>query len=238
MKNLKNNFKIKTDSPYYYLGVLVVALLVFIVSFYYVQQGIKRPFKISEANYKAAAPETEQQVDASDIEALKKLDTDEDGLSDYLELYVYNTSIYIQDTDSDGLSDSQEVMAGKNPLCDDIKGCNTGIFNEQPVDDTKFTGSAEELRLALIDIGFKDGELDGLSLTDMQELYTQANKVLTGEYMDINDQINSSYDNLYDLSASELRDLLVQTGVAESEIANISDGDLLQLYQEALNEVQ
>jgi hypothetical protein len=61
------------------------------------------------------------------IAKLKLMDTDGDGLSDYDELYIYNTSPYLVDTDGDGISDYDEVMAGTDPNCPAGRDC--GQFN-------------------------------------------------------------------------------------------------------------
>lgn len=47
----------------------------------------------------------------------RAIDTDEDGLSDYVENNVYKTSPYLEDTDSDGVSDFDEVQNETNPKC-------------------------------------------------------------------------------------------------------------------------
>ncbi len=45
----------------------------------------------------------------------KNKDTDGDGISDYDEKYIFQTSVYLTDTDGDGISDYDEVIAGSNP---------------------------------------------------------------------------------------------------------------------------
>lgn len=48
---------------------------------------------------------------------LKEMDSDYDGLSDYDEIYVYNTDPNNHDSDGDGLSDYDEIFIfGTNPL--------------------------------------------------------------------------------------------------------------------------
>ncbi|MFB6226019.1 MAG: thrombospondin type 3 repeat-containing protein [Candidatus Paceibacteria bacterium] len=54
---------------------------------------------------------------------LRKLDTDKDGLSDYQEVHVYNTSRYLKDTDSDGLTDKEEIEGGTDPNCPEGETC-------------------------------------------------------------------------------------------------------------------
>lgn len=45
-----------------------------------------------------------------------KVDTDDDGLSDYDELYKYKTNPTKPDSDGDGYNDGEEVNSGHNPL--------------------------------------------------------------------------------------------------------------------------
>ena len=49
-------------------------------------------------------------------------DTDSDDLSDYEEVYVYNTDPLKSDTDSDRLSDGEEIVLGTDPLNPDTNG--------------------------------------------------------------------------------------------------------------------
>ncbi len=62
-------------------------------------------------------------------EALRFRDTDFDGLNDFDELYVYQTSPYLKDTDSDGVSDKQEVEKGQNPNCPAGQQCDNPIVS-------------------------------------------------------------------------------------------------------------
>ncbi len=65
-----------------------------------------------------------QEQEAQQLEALKKKDTDHDGLSDYDESYIYHTSAYLADTDGDNVPDGEEVARGINPNCPEGKTCN------------------------------------------------------------------------------------------------------------------
>ena len=240
LSKLKKAGKINTGSPYYYLGVLAVALLIFGFSFYQAQSNIRNPFVIGAARFANVENADTEEIDLEDVEALKKLDTDKDGLSDYLELYVYGTSAYIEDTDSDGLSDSIEVVSGGDPLCGNPDGCKSSVFGSPPSNETnsgtQFDGDEEALRKTLIDMGFTAGDLSVLSMNDLQELYTQTNVVLSGGVQKDSELVLD--EDYYDLSVDEIRTLLLSGGVTEDEIATISDEKLLELYQEALLEGQ
>ncbi len=49
-------------------------------------------------------------------------DTDGDGLTDYAEVFLYNTNPLNADTDSDGMPDGWEILYVLNPLVDDAAG--------------------------------------------------------------------------------------------------------------------
>jgi len=170
LEKLKKVSKINTESPYYYLGVLAAALLVFSFSFYQAQSNINEPFKIGMARFANVEVEKSDQVDLSDAEELKKLDSDGDGLSDYLELYVYGTSAYIEDTDSDGLGDRIEVVSGADPLCGDPNGCNTDLFDKVPTDldiTIESYGGKDGLITELVKLGYPENEIKDLSTQEI-----------------------------------------------------------------------
>lgn len=79
------------------------------------------------------------QVDT--VDALRFRDTDQDGLTDYDEIYVYGTSAYITDTDSDGISDGDEVKKGLNPNCPQGQSC-AFMSDEAVLSTTTASGSA------------------------------------------------------------------------------------------------
>ena len=56
--------------------------------------------------------------------SLQYQDSDDDGLSDYDELYTYGTSPYVEDTDSDGVADRTELENGDDPLCPKHADCS------------------------------------------------------------------------------------------------------------------
>lgn len=134
--------------------------------------------------------------DSAELEALKKADTDGDGLSDYNELYAYHSSPYMRDTDSDGIHDGEEVRKGTSPTCQEGKDCmfnpiaavaNTSSTVPQaatsesetptPAGDQKIDLNAltpQELREALIESGMPEDQLAGVSDEDLMKLVKQA----------------------------------------------------------------
>lgn len=128
------------------------------------------------------------------ISALSKKDTDSDGLSDFDELYSYQTSPYLSDSDSDGRSDQEEVFGGTDPNCAQGKTCsplenialsevnantNGSNTNETVVSNSNsqsLTGSElsiADLRDALKKAGAPAATIDGLSDSDLLALYQE-----------------------------------------------------------------
>ncbi|TAL19430.1 hypothetical protein EPN90_03740 [Patescibacteria group bacterium] len=108
-----------SDSHRLSLAVLAGATAVMLsFGFLSIGRAIQRPFEPKgppTKTYDEQAKEAEQ--------ALKVKDTDGDGLSDWDEIKIYNTSAYIADTDSDGKSDGEEVKMGEDPNCPAGKTC-------------------------------------------------------------------------------------------------------------------
>ncbi len=106
-------------------------------------------------------------------------DTDGDGLSDYIEIYVSGTSPLIRDTDSDGLNDPMELSLGTNPLRPSTDGDRLSDYEEVRLGTSPFTKDTDgdglyddsELRLGT-DPRSPDTDSDGLD--DMND-YLRAN---------------------------------------------------------------
>lgn len=137
-------------------------------------------------------------------EALKLLDTDRDGLSDYDELYIYNTSPFLEDSDSDGVSDKVEIERGQDPNCPIGKDCSgTILVNPAATIDT-----APEVISAISDS--------------------------IGQPVNISsDTDNLVMDGVLPSDASSLRQVLLQAGMDQAMLDQFSDDDLVQAYQEA-----
>ncbi len=126
-------------------------------------------------------------------DALKHVDTDGDGLTDYDELFVYHSSPYLRDTDSDGVADGDEVRRGSSPTCPEGKDClfnpivaqanasstpatlttkPTNSGSKPSMDLSKL--SPEDLRTALIESGVPEAQLVGVSNEDLIKIILQA----------------------------------------------------------------
>lgn len=141
-------------------------------------------------------------------------DVDGDGLSDYDETFVYGTSPYLEDTDSDGILDNEELARGSDPNCPQGTDCSltSGYYlqedNSLQTENNLDTGDEQ--------IGVDNG-LGDVSLPDdvSQERLEQ---IMSG-----------------DIEVSELRAVLIESGMDAELLAQISDEDLLLSYQEVLN---
>lgn len=144
----------------FFLFVFGVFLIYF--GFRGLKNKIYNPFDISDRNKKVVSTVVPGEVN-TDI--LMKTDTDGDGLNDYQELYVYNTSPYLVDTDSDGFSDYEEItVKGTDPLCPEGQDCfsdNFSIPDKTGVETDVSSSSPEKIDNdpLSIDKAIVDGEI-------------------------------------------------------------------------------
>ena len=71
-------------------------------------------------------------------------DRDGDGLTDWEEENLYNTSPYLDDTDSDGILDGQEVESGSDPNCSEGDICVGDILQEREANDIEINNFINE----------------------------------------------------------------------------------------------
>lgn len=221
------------------------------------KQGIVRD--PSEMSYVEIA--TRSDLNLNDIETLRGKDTDQDGLNDYEELYLYRTSPYLADTDGDTYSDALEIKNGTDPLCAEGKICGTdeSTFDlaqkRQLLEQLSGAGEtmqdwqqslqtlnfeeipADVLRQALLESGMPQAELDALSDDDLFALYRQAQEELA-EASPVTEESQTVIDeeSLLRLSPTELRAILIQQGADPVKLEEISDDDLIYFLQESISE--
>lgn len=195
------------------------------------------------------------------LSALTKADTDNDGLNDYNELYVYQTSPYITDSDSDGRPDAEEVSGGTDPNCAEGTVCsplvaatntpssntNLSLTNAVPTSGGPF--SADDIRQTLLNAGAPQGTIDGLNDQELLDLY--ADVLGTGTATNTNSPdttttANANLDTptaspdaeaLKNLTPDQMRDFLVQGGADREALDNVDDETLRAIFQEAVNDV-
>jgi len=177
-----------------------------------------------------------------DLLGLKEKDTDQDGLSNYDELYLYGSSPYIQDTDSDGINDQKEVAAGGDPTCPEGQNCFAFWNPETPqnaaADNSSLsTGqiSSVQLRQTLKQAGMTDEELAQFSDEDLLQLYQQALAGMqSGNTQAETSAVTPAVANPADLTPAQIRQYLKEAGVASSLLDQVTDDELMDLAAETL----
>jgi len=175
---------------------------------------------------------------------LKQQDTDGDGLDDYDELYLYETSPYLPDTDSDGVPDGTEIANNTDPNCPKGQDCslitpdNTQSLVSLPASADNLT--PDQLRALLLQAGLTQEQLSAVDDATLTGLYNQVLQEKSSTVADVN-----ASNNLNDLqpaqeasgyTADQIRQLLKEQGVTDAELSNISDEELLQGWQELINQ--
>ena len=183
---MNSNSKLHLTEKAGFVIFSIVGFLFLIIGFFNIKTRLSAPFKLQASN---ATPKIEEQAFLD----LKLKDTDKDGLNDYDETFLYNTSPYIADSDSDGDSDSIEVKASTDPNCPKGKTCVVEEASPAPVSITPEQGSmdlnktlseletegaptAAMLRDALAQAGVDAATLDKINDADLLQLYEETVK--------------------------------------------------------------
>lgn len=194
-------------------GILTLGL-----SFAYLRAGLTSPFLVPKSTLELSQEILKrQQESARELEILQEKDTDQDGLSDYAEIYLYKTSAYLPDTDSDGVTDAIEIAQGKNPNCPSGTDC-LQLANEQRGGITTSTFS---------------NLLDTTKVQTAEEVMLGANdpRVIGAQGFLENPPEPSS------MSVAETRSYLLENHlVEEDELTELSDDGVRQVYQAAYNQ--
>jgi len=190
--------------------------------------------------------------EAEKITAMKEADTDNDGLSDYDETYLYETSPYLADSDSDGFSDKEEIASGNDPNCAAGKICpkiEEGVAKVEPTAAPPAEGeelggflagtaTAEEVRDALRQAGVDDATLASLDDKTLLELYNETLNGVGGGMPSGGTNTNSplpSNVNASEMTPDQLREILRQAGVDETTLQGVDDATLMKIFEETVN---
>lgn len=179
-----------------FLAVLAIAVVT--LSVWQFKEKLNAPFAIDE--------NTGSTNEATSTN-LNLIDSDSDGLSNYDEINIYQTSPYLPDSDSDGVSDYDEIAAGTNPNCPTGQTCNTA---DTAVDLTS-SSTVDTIASDLIAAGEIEAVGEAASATSTEIIST------TGE-----------------VTPAILRQILIQNGSDTSTVDQISDEDIMSAYQEAV----
>ena len=240
----------------------LITIFALIIGVWRIYTNVTQPFEWPETNtnYEFLTEEEEQ---LQQLVELQSTDTDSDGLSDFDELYVYETSPYLADSDSDEISDKDEIEKGADPNCPEGTECgvipstNIGNTNSQQVNTNQSVDSsltAEEIRSILQGAGAPTELLDSLSDQEIMDLYyetvaetgispleninvNQLNQNVNGLYDELlPTDAEYTYDDLRNLTADEIRDLLEATGADMSLINELDDEAIIAIFNQSLDE--
>lgn len=158
---------------------------------------------------------------ATDEARLKSIDTDQDGLNDYDELYQYTTSPYLPDTDSDGINDKTEIDQGTDPLCPEGNECVTSAatgINATSSLSSSLLGEGFNAMDALTDTVNQINSLPGIP-TSTETVPIVPTSVTDSETFDLEAVINDPV---------QLRALILSTGKIDSQTLEGIDDITLQ----------
>lgn len=178
----------------------------------------------------------------AEIESLKTKDTDQDGLSDYDELYKYGTSPYLADSDSDGFSDKTEIDSGNNPNCPSGKDCSAVILSNTntavnagetnttlPTNETALvTGqiSMSDLRETLKKAGAPEATLNQMDDAALKQVYEE---VLGQELA--NSNLNSVLTNAGQAGANTNQAVNLNGNISAEELKNLTPAEIREFLK-------
>lgn len=233
-----------------FLLILVFGVLAIVGGLWYLRVHIYKAFVVNQLAEQSNEQSAQQAVaEYNKLLADQQKDTDKDGLTDYFEINVYKTSPYLPDTDSDGISDKDEIDKGTNPNCPEGKDCSIIAPSQDEGTDLKSEANSllpnninnfdfnqqigQEMRKLLLQSGVDPQILEQVTDAELAQLYQQV--VAEGadsQSLPSGGDLNNGGGE--DLDASTIRNLLLDNGVDEGVLKQLTDEQLIQLYQEAL----
>lgn len=223
---------------------LIIGLIALIFGSWRIINTIKSPFQIDRSKLLAQSQvqnSVEDQIKS--LTELRTKDTDNDGLSDYDELYVYGTSPYLEDSDSDSYFDKLEIETGNDPLCPAGQKClvdsqtvttssQAKVTTEALIDPYKI--SPTEIRQLLINSGLDQATLDEIDDASLQQMFLQAYLETENQVGTISGQNNNNTTAAEPVisSPAQLRQLLIANGVPAEQVNAYSDQELMDIYEQ------
>lgn len=183
--------------------------LALIFGVFFLWKHVASPFVLAYTGPKFLTGDEKKQ---QEMEALKKEDTDGDGLSDYAELYVYKTSPYIADSDSDGTNDAKEVQSGQDPNCAPNMPC---------------AAVADAVNPSTLKGSFAEAAANAAAAT-----------TAGGAPTTIAPTTEDITATLAQMSADEIRQMLIDSGADQASVNALTDDQLRAALAQALQSLQ
>ena len=181
-----------------FVMVTAFGALALVFGVFYIWKHVASPFVVE---YTGPRFLTGDEVKQQEMANLQKEDTDGDGIDDYSELYVYKTSPYLADSDSDGSSDQAEIKGGTDPNCAVNMPCAT--LTADKVNPTTLKGT------------FVEEVIDATGAV-----------VSAGPPETIAPDYTSIADSLAQMTADEIRQLLIDSGGDPTAINALTDEEV------------
>lgn len=198
----------------------ICGILTLTLSLAYLRASLTSPFLVPNASLELSqAVFKKREENAHALEILQGKDTDQDGLSDYAEIYLYKTSAYLPDSDSDGVTDAIEIAQGSNPNCPEGTDCLQLVDSQQ--------GGVTTSTFASL--------LEPTEVQTAESILLGANDptVIGAQGFLANPPEPSS------MTTAEIRSYLIDNNlVSSSDLADLSDEGVMQVYKAAYNQAQ
>ena len=211
-----NNSMLPTYTRGQKIGAIVLAffaLFIIIAWFIQLKSGINREINPVADNNGSV---TKEEVNTAADQLAKQKDTDGDGLSDWDELNTHLTSPYLEDTDSDGFSDKEEIATSNDPNCP----VNTECYSEDPESgESGNTAAGTETDSDVM------RQLNNLSL-ELDQTGAESEK----ETKTLQDILGGQGN------VADLRKMLLDSGMDETMLNQITDEELMDTYKNMLSE--
>lgn len=236
----KNQLKLN-----YLLAVVAVASL--LLGVWQIKNAIFSPFVGTRGSENGQTPKNNDDL------ALQNKDTDSDGLSDYDEINVYKTSIYLKDSDSDGVDDKTEVEKGTDPNCPTGRNCSEVIApattTGEPNNTTKTNVTPAEIRDMLKKNGISDSVIAKYDDASLLKMYSEvagevattnqpaSNPISGGNTATPNSNPNLTTEQkqkILNLPVADLRKYLLDSGAEADVLQKMDDATLKTLVKQVL----
>ncbi len=216
-KNTRNFTDSSLTRKIIFLSLFLFAAFVIGIELLQLRNSINKPFEISNNEQESVKESTGGEFASQD--------TDGDGLSDKEEKEIYSTSSYMKDTDSDGINDKKEIDQDTDPNCPQGKECNSQLSNTES--DNK--NSNQEVNTVT--------SMEGNNSSPSSAIQSGSMKGQDLSAEEINKQtLQSILKGKSD--ADTLRKALKEAGMDEKMLKQISDKQLMEGYQQSLNNFQ